>query len=338
MLDNLFCCISEPGDAVLLPRPYYAVFEFDVQCKAGSTIVGVETVGVQPEVKGVERYYPTLKGLEKARDSALQQGLNPKVLLICQPNNPISVCYPKHVMELVWEFAEKHGMHLVSDEIYGAGIHAKQADFWSISRLAADKGRTLGDYVHVIYALSKDFASSGLRCGMMYSENQQVLKSMRKLNDLCQISSHTQWGLSRVFSDTEWIEDFLSKANSRLNDRFKLVKKSLEPEGVKVIEAEAGLFCWLDCRSWLEENTWDAEKKLYQQFFDEAKVLLTPGYSMRTEQPGYFRCCFATHEEVFNEGMKRLKDFGADKLRIEELEEESDDWQTGKYGKFPTTT
>ena len=35
VLENLCMCLAEPGDAVMIPTPYYAAFEFDLAARAG---------------------------------------------------------------------------------------------------------------------------------------------------------------------------------------------------------------------------------------------------------------------------------------------------------------
>ena len=35
VLENLCMCLTEPGDAVMIPTPYYAAFEFDLVARAG---------------------------------------------------------------------------------------------------------------------------------------------------------------------------------------------------------------------------------------------------------------------------------------------------------------
>eukprot|EP01052_Picozoa_sp_SAG31_P033787 SAG31_NODE_3863_length_3810_cov_9.181083_3_plen_100_part_00 len=47
----------------------------------------------------------------------------------------------------------------------------------------------LGERLHVVYALSKDFGLSGLRIGVLHTENEDALLPLTKLNDLCQVQS-----------------------------------------------------------------------------------------------------------------------------------------------------
>ena len=106
----------------------------------------------------------------------------------------------------------------------------------------------LGDSVHVVYALSKDFALSGLRVGVLYTENAAALASLQKLNDLCQTSSHTQAVITEVLNDDGWLRDFESQARARLTTRHAWLVSTLDKVGIEHMTSEAGLFTWMDLR------------------------------------------------------------------------------------------
>lgn len=82
----------------------------------------------------------------------------------------------------------------------GAPVHAPlhasvtegQPPWTSIAAVAARQGRSLGERCHIVWALSKDFALSGLRVGALYTENEAIRTPIQKLNDLAQVGSTTQ--------------------------------------------------------------------------------------------------------------------------------------------------
>ena len=49
----------------------------------------------------------------------------------------------------------------------------------------------------------------------------------------------------------------------------------------------------LDLRSYLTEQTWEAEHELWLRILDEAKVNLTPGAACHVGEPGFIRLCYA---------------------------------------------
>lgn len=91
-----------------------------------------------------------------------------KALLLTNPHNPFGQCYPRAVLQECIKFCQKHNIHYISDEVYGL------SDFESIgfehpvtftSALAIDVVSLGCDpwRVHVMWSISKDLGSSGLR-------------------------------------------------------------------------------------------------------------------------------------------------------------------------------
>ena len=58
----------------------------------------------------------------------------------------------------------------------------------------------------------------------------------------------------------------------------------------------------------------EQERVLYLELVNEYGLLLTPGWSMRNERPGFFRCVFtAATEEEFTLSLERFRRFAASK-------------------------
>ena len=49
---------------------------------------------------------------------------------------------------------------------------------------------------------------SGLRVGVLYSQNAAALAALQKLNDLCQVSSQTQASVRDMLDDEPWLQHF----------------------------------------------------------------------------------------------------------------------------------
>ena len=349
VLENLCFCLTEPGDAVLLPTPYYAAFEFDLVARAALNIIPVNTMeyNAPPSTSAnsipQSCYYPNTASLDAAYEKAKESGSQPKILLLSHPNNPLGICYPPSVVKECIDWARSKKVHLVSDEIYAGSVYRKtnplsgEDTFQSALAIAAEDrvsnttGLGLGPYVHFVYALSKDFALSGLRVGVAYSENEAIRLPMQKLNDLCQISSQTQQTVERMLSascgDSDenglWsTDDFLPQNNERIKQRSDSVQLCLGECDIPCLFGDSGLFLWMDLTQFLtplssshainesEESKDSRERKLYLELMNEFGLLFTPGRSMRNELPGFFRFVFtAASDEEFDLGLKRIKSF-----------------------------
>ena len=108
---------------------------------------------------------PLIDALERALQSA---SCPVKGLVISNPHNPLGRCYSKSLLEECLKFCQRHGIHLISDEVFalntlmGASNRHPQ---WFVSvlnlnpeSLGCDESR-----VHVIWSLSKVFGVSGIR-------------------------------------------------------------------------------------------------------------------------------------------------------------------------------
>jgi len=342
VLENLAFCLADIGDAVIVPAPYYAAFEFDLGSRAGLKIIPVETQKYYNENSGdnslspectastvvEESYYPTTASLNAAYASAMEEtGRKPRILLLSHPNNPLGICYPKEVLEECISWARQNQVHLISDEIYAGSVY-KPSNFHSALTVASDPTNNtkgilgIGPYVHFVYALSKDFASSGLRVGVAYTENESIVLPLQKLNDLCQISSSTQILVEKMLSpdtNTDWAESFLHENQSRIQNRASRLSQLLDELEVPYLEPDSGLFLWMDLSQFLPGPTDDIpdqlgkgqrERTLYLEMIQEYGLLFTPGLSMRNLDPGFFRCVFtAASDDEFDLALERLKHF-----------------------------
>lgn len=335
VLENLCVTLAEPGQGVMIPLPYYAAFEFDLGSRAGLEVVPVPTMehssydASSGESPPPEAYYLSKAALDAAKQKSIEEnGIVPRILLLSHPQNPLGICYPPSVFKEAIDWCKENKIHLVSDEIYAGSVYQPDtADFSSALKLASNPspgapGLGLGPYVHFVYALSKDFALSGLRVGVMYSENPEIRLPLQKLNDLCCISSHTQCLVEDMMtalsppSSVFWAQGFLEENQRRIRERKDAWQSCLDELGIPHLDATAGLFCWMDFSEFLpsEGTPSERERALYLELLQEHGLLFTPGDSMKNELPGFFRCVFtAASDHEFELGMERLRKYVAAK-------------------------
>jgi aspartate/methionine/tyrosine aminotransferase len=95
-----------------------------------------------------------------------------KAVLMCNPHNPLSRCYPKKWLVECMEFCQERGLHLISDELYAlTGLKDAPNDAppfvsaLSMTEPLVPEGAVKVDpsRVHVVWSASKIFGSSGFR-------------------------------------------------------------------------------------------------------------------------------------------------------------------------------
>lgn len=358
VLENLCTCLADRDEAVLIPTPYYAAFEFDLVARAGLHVQPVVTNDdssvltrtssddgdnssstntpngtIDPSV-----YYPTEQSLNAAYEQATLDGHTPKILLLSHPQNPLGVYYPNDVLKLCINWCRSRHVHLVADEIYAGSVYrdSSTASFTSILKLASTHteqnqgpGLGLGDYIHWVYSISKDFGMSGLRVGCCYTENTAIQTPMSKLNDFCQIPSTTQLWLKNSLLQTKdpdtrihddrttasaldapWdYKQYMRLNHERLDARAKELTDVLNEFEIPYLYPTAGLFVWMNFSQFLDAETAKDERELYLKLVNTYGLLFTPGVSMQ-HSPGYFRCVFtAASAAEFAIAISRLKTF-----------------------------
>ncbi len=291
ILEALFNVLADPGESVLVPTPSYSGFWPDLRARAELQIVEVPTD-------------PWGSLTTDDLDRALAGAATPvRALLLCSPDNPTGRIHTADRLAEIVEWCRRNRLHLVSDEIYGLSVHG-EGPFTSIAAVAEP-----GDDIHIVWAVSKDLALSGLRAGVLISTNRAVLDAMRVQAAWGAVSGDTQVMLADLLDDTDWTTGFLAESTLRLGRSHHLTVDALDGLGVATIPAQAGFFVLADMREFLPDSTWEAETDLWRRILDGAGVNLTPGAACRIREPGFMRICFAAVDPGYLAvGLDRLAD------------------------------
>lgn len=284
ILNLLFHFIAEENEVVLIPAPYYAAFEYDMSIMAKCVPYPVHT---RNPVSG-----PEPDELEIVYQKLTKQGLKVKVLLLTNPNNPLgTICSPSVIKNCI-DWAKSKKMHTIVDEIYALSVHDVNHtnSFQSVTEILQNK---LGNDVHFVWALSKDFGSSGFRAGILYTQNKTILSAYGNLNMFSSLSHPMQAIIAELLSDDEYIDHFLYMNRSLLRSSYDIVTKGLDQMKIPFVPAQAGIFVYCDFSSLLYENSFESEDKLASLIVDYARIVMTPGCSQRDHRPGFFRICYA---------------------------------------------
>jgi len=292
ILETLFYAISNRGDGVLIPTPSYAGFWADLETRDELTVVPVHT-------SSDDGFRLTTALLEAAYTSA---SVPISAVMLTNPDNPTGRIIPSADLRAAVEWARERELHVVLNEIYALSVHGRRP-FEPVSSFTDD----IGDDIHQVWALSKDFSMSGLRCGVMTSNNTDVLKAVAELAYWSLVSGDTQHLVAEMLADTGWTTGYLAEMQARLGRSYRATTDALDAGGIAYVEADAGLFVLADLRPFMDELSWDAEDRLWRLILEEANVNVTPGSACRIGEPGFVRICFATERpEVVASAIARL--------------------------------
>lgn len=299
--EMIIFCLADPGDGFLVPSPYYPGFNRDLRWRTGVQLLPVMC-------ESSNNFQITKEALEEAYQNAQKANIKVKGVILSNPSNPLGTTMDKATLRTLVTFINHKQIHLVCDEIYAATVF-RSPKFISISEIVEEMECNL-DLVHVVYSMSKDMGLPGLRVGIVYSYNDEVVSCGRKMSSFGLVSSQTQHLLASMLSDEEFTDRFLSENAKRLSSRHDSFTNGLKEVGIGCLESNAGLFCWMDLRPLLEEATFDGEMGLWRVIIDEVKMNVSPGSSFNCNEPGWFRVCFANmDDETLEIALGRIRMF-----------------------------
>lgn len=303
--EQLGFSICDSGDGILFPRPVYQAFRADFGTRANAIPVFVS-------FDGEDNFQSTgtIKHYEAAYNAAETAGIKIRAVLLCNPHNPLGRCHSPPVIIELMKFCQQRKLHLIANEIYALSVYevhtARQPEGFT-SVLSFDSSEYIDDqYLHVLYGMSKDFASGGVRLGCIYSRNKQLIRAMGAMSQFHWIAGPSELLATLMLEDEKWMDGFLALSKQRLAERSALTRQLLDELDIRYDDrANAGLFMLIDLRKWLRNDSWEAEAALSQKL-REGGVALTSGTELTSEQPGWFRLIFSQEEDVLREGMKRV--------------------------------
>ena len=183
----------------------------------------------------------------------------------------------------------------------------------------AARASFLGDSIHVLWGFSKDWAMSGYRVGVLYTHNAALLTALSNVNYFTACSNDTQDMLAGVLADATWCDDYLAHCRGQLRAAFTGLRDVLVGAGIPFVHPQGGMFVWLDLRALLpppaagdDAAGFARERRLTDELFREARVLMTPGEACHAAAPGWYRCCFAwMPPRAVRVGFERLAAYAA---------------------------
>ncbi|KAL2939413.1 1-aminocyclopropane-1-carboxylate synthase 7 [Bienertia sinuspersici] len=279
-----------------------AKFDRDLRWRTGVNIVPIHC-------DSSNNFQVTPEALEDAYGRAEKMKSRVRGVLITNPSNPLGATIDLKVLEEILDFVSRKNIHLVSDEIYSGSVFSPQ-DFTSIAEVLQARNFKDAERVHIVYSLSKDLGLPGFRVGTIYSYNDKVVTTARRMSSFTLVSSQTQHLLAAMLSDEKFTAYYIKTNRERLTRRYHLIINGLRKAGIECLKGNAGLFCWMNLSPFLNTQTTESELALSTLIIHDVKLNISPGSSCHCSEPGWFRVCFANmSEHTLEIALKRLNDF-----------------------------
>ncbi|KAH6687216.1 pyridoxal phosphate-dependent transferase, partial [Plectosphaerella plurivora] len=312
-VEHLSYLLCNPGSGILLGQPCFRGFRGFIESRTDVKIVTVPFYSTDPfDSSAVSSY-------EAAILRAKEQNTPISALLLCNPHNPTGRCYTREALIGLMRLCENYKLHLISDEIYALSTWENHHDTFPpptpfTSVLAIDTTDIIDpSRVHVVWGISKDFGSNGLRLGSIVSQvNPAVHRALVPIAGLSSCSSVTERITAKFLSDTVWVDAYTTENRRLLAEKYAFMVSWAVQHGISYAPGgSAAFFFWVNLGAayakahGLGETTAVVEEELNAKLLAR-RVFVADGSTFAAEEPGWFRITFAYDRGILEEGLRRI--------------------------------
>ncbi len=288
-IDIALRALVSDGDEVLIPDPSY------VSYAPGVVFAGGAPVAVRTFQKDDFRL----------TEEALEQAVTPgtRLLILPYPNNPTGAIMEKEDLEAVARVVARHGLLVISDEIYAELTYNghRQVSFASLEGMAE---RTI-----TINGFSKAFAMTGWRVGYACGP-ADILSVMNKIHQyaiMCAPRQGQVAALAALRTGRENGYESILTMRDSYDRRRRLMVNAFREMGLECFEPYGAFYAFPSIRS-----TGLSSEEFCARLLEEKNVAAVPGNAFGPSGEGHIRCCYATAIDKINTAMERMAAFVAD--------------------------
>jgi len=291
---NAMVATINPGDEVIVPKPYWVSYP-DIVKLAGGTPVTIET---------------TIENNFKINGEDLEKNItkNTKWIILNSPSNPTGEVYTFKELESIVSILKKYpNIYILSDDIYEHLLYEKMEKFTTIGEIDDEiNSRTI-----TMNGVSKAYSMTGWRIGYCGGP-KKIIDSMRKLQgqSTSNPSSISQWAsVEALNGDQSFLRDWLVSFEMRRNKVFEMINSA---KGLSCLKPKGAFYIYPSCEGIIGKKHKGGEKIKNDEDFamnllKNKSVGVVHGSAFGLSP--YFRISYATSMEKLEEACERIIDF-----------------------------
>ena len=276
---------TKPKDGIIIFSPVYHAFARVINASGRSLVES-------PLVKDINGKYKM--DMEATTDRLTG---NEKMLILCSPHNPGGRVWSIKELEQVAEFAERHNLLVVSDEIH----HDLVYDGYSHTPFekAVPSARP---YLMTLTSTTKTFNIAGMHTGNVIVSDEKLRSKFKKTLQALAISP-SSFGIAMTTAayngGDEWLNELLTYL-ARNNEIFNMRVNQIS--GLISMPLESTYLCWVDYRSL------NMSMSKYKQKIElESKVAASYGNAFGSGGEGHLRFNIAMPRQLLDSALDRLQ-------------------------------
>ena len=291
---SLFIALSaltNPGDEIILPAPYWVSYYEMIKMTGGVPVV----VSAGEE----QNFKITAQQLENAVTDKT------KCVIFNNPSNPTGMIYSRDELKALVDVCVKHDLYIIADEIYYKLVY-DGLEFTSIASFGENvKERTL-----LINGVSKSYAMTGWRVGYC-AANKQLAKIMSNYlsHSTGAPSTISQWAALEAYSGPQ--DTVETMRLEFLKRRDYIVDRINSIPGVSCVKPEGAFYVMINIEQLIGRTLGgkliESDNDFAVALLEKALVAVVPcsGFGAKN----FVRWSYAASMENIEKGLDRLEKF-----------------------------
>lgn len=278
---NIVCrAVGNDGDGVISFTPVYPPF------MSAPRLSGRQLLPVPLQQEEGRWYWD---------EAELARAITPqtRLLLLCNPHNPVGRVWSRAELQQLADFAERHDLIVCSDEIHAGLILDPELSHIPLATLGADIARRS----ITLMAPSKTWNLPGLGCAFAIVPDVALRRRLLRVMDgiVPHVNVLGYVACEAALRDGEaWRQDLLSYLRG---NRDRVIAALHGWRGLQVTIPEATYLAWIDCRRTVLERP--------AAQFEQAGVGLSDGADFGA--PGFVRLNFGCARSLLDEALQRMR-------------------------------
>ncbi len=295
IFNAVFATIN-PGDEVLIPKPYWLTYP-EV----------VKSCGGVPEY-----IYATPRHGYKITAAQVEAAIRPqtKMLIFNSPCNPTGAVYSEEEIRAIAEVCVRHNIVVLADEIYEKLIYGGETHF-SIAQCSPE----MKDLTIVINGVSKSYAMTGWRLGYLACP-ANVAKAIASFqsHSTSNVNTMTQYAaLAAIEGDDKPMKDMIEAFGRRRKAMLEKLDQ-MKSLNLDYVTPDGAFYVMLLCDK-LYGKSYNGKKihgsmDVADMLLDYKQVALTPGVCFGDDDA--VRLSYALSTKDMLEGLDRIAQFAAE--------------------------
>jgi aspartate aminotransferase len=280
---NAVVALINPGDEVLLPKPYWVTFPEIVTFARGKSVF-IETEDNDFVLSA----------------DMIRRAISPKTKLIIlnSPSNPSGRVIPPAEFKQIMEFAVEHDLYVISDECYLRFVYPP-ATIFSAASLRPELRRRLC----IAGSFSKTYAMTGWRVGYSLA-NAEWTRAMSKLQGHS-TSNATSISQAAATEALNGPQDSVANMLAEYTRRREWLLGALNDiPGLRCPQPEGAFYAFPDVRGCFKGRL-HTSGEFANQLLEKEQTVVTDGAGFGAE--GFIRISYATSLDRLEEGVKRIR-------------------------------